>query len=137
MPIIINLLHLQVLLTATLAILRHAEALRHHLVFVQNSMVTGGLGTIAGHLLQNDLITQQNYTDALAACGRGPLEQATILTNSIMLKIKHNPGVYFPCLIEALRQSDMSDAADTLQTRCRHTTMQKVKNTLVYYFVYM
>ena len=78
-------------------------------------MATGGLATIAGHLLENELITQQNHTDALAVCGRGPLVQTTILTNSIMVKIKHDPGVYFPCLIEALRQSGMSDAADTLE----------------------
>ena len=78
-------------------------------------MATGGLATIASHLLENELITQQNCTDALAACGRGPLVQTTILTNSIMLKIKHNPRVYFPRLLEALRQSSMSDAADTLE----------------------
>ena len=78
-------------------------------------MATGGLATIASHLLQNELITQQNHTDALAVCGRGPLGLATILTNSIMLKLKHDPNVYFPRLIEALRQSGMSDAADTLE----------------------
>lgn len=112
-----------------------AEALCRNLIFVQRSMVAGGLATIAGHLLQNDLITQQNYNDALAVCGRGPLEQATILTNSILLKIKYNPENYFPLLIESLRQSGSSDAADTLVQEqvsdCWHYYVIQNKTSLV------
>ena len=92
-----------------------AEALCRNLVFVQESMVTGGLATIAGHLLENDLITQQNYSDTLAVCGRGPLDQTAILTNSITLKIKCNPQLYFPRLINALKQSGLCDTADRLE----------------------
>ena len=84
------------------------KALHHNLIFVQRSMVAGGLATISGHLLQNDLITQQNHNDALAVC-------AMILINSILQKIENNPEVYFPRLIEALRNSNLSDVADTLE----------------------
>ena len=42
-----------------------AEALRRNIAFIQESMATGGLSTIAGHLLQLDLITGQNYRDSL------------------------------------------------------------------------
>ena len=37
-----------------------AEALRRNIAFIQESMATDGLSTIAGHLLQLNLITEQN-----------------------------------------------------------------------------
>ena len=89
------------------------EALRRNIAFIQESMATGGLSTIAGHLLQLDLITRQNYYD-LATCGRGPVDQAAMLMRTVEVRIRDNPDVYFTRFIEALRRSHLGNVADRL-----------------------
>ena len=91
-----------------------AEALRRNIAFIQESMATGGLSTIAGHLFQLDLITRQNYRDSLAPCGRGPDDQAAMLMTTVELRIRNSPDVYFTKFIEALRQSHLGNVADRL-----------------------
>ena len=91
-----------------------AEALRHNIPFIQESMATGGLSTIASQLLRLDLITGENYRDSLASCGRGPDHQAAMLMSSVYVKIRDNPDVYFTRFIEALRRSHLGNVADRL-----------------------
>ena len=89
------------------------EALWQNIGFIQESMATGGLSTIAGRLKEVDLITRQNYYD-LAACGRGPVDQAAMLMRTVELRIRNNPDVYFTRFIEALRRSHLGNVADRL-----------------------
>ena len=89
------------------------EALWQNICFIQESMATGGLSTIAGHLIQLDLITRQNYYD-LATCGRGPVDQAAMLMRTVEVRIRDNPDVYFTRFIEALRRSHLGNVADRL-----------------------
>ena len=91
-----------------------AEALRCNMAFIQESMATGGLSTIAINLLQLDLITRQNYRDSLAPCGRGPDDQAAMLMISVEVRIRGDPDVYFTRFIEALRRSHLGNVADRL-----------------------
>ena len=91
-----------------------AEALRRNIAFVQESMATGGLSTIASNLLQLDLITGQNHRDSLAPCGRGPDDQAAMFMTSVEVRIRDNPDVYFTRFIEALRRSHLGNVADRL-----------------------
>ena len=91
-----------------------AEALRRNIAFIQESMATGGLSTIASHLLQLNLITEQNYRDSLALCGRGPDDQAAMLMRTVEVRIRDNPDVYFTRFIEALRRSHLGNVADRL-----------------------
>ena len=91
-----------------------AEALRRNFPFIQESMATSGLTAIAGHLLQLDLITAENYRDCLAPCGRGPDRQAAMLMTSVEVRIRDNPDVYFTRFIEALRRSHLGNVADRL-----------------------
>ena len=90
-----------------------AEAIRRNIAFIQESMATGGLSTIAGHLFQLDLITRQNYYD-LEAFGRGPVDQAAMLMRTVEVRIRDNPDVYFTRFIEALRRSHLGNVADRL-----------------------
>ena len=91
-----------------------ADALRHNIAFIQQSVATGGLSTIASHLLQLDLITEQNYRDSLATYGRGPDDQAAMLLTTVEVRIRDNPDVYFARFIEALRRSHLGNVADRL-----------------------
>ena len=91
-----------------------ADAFRRNIAFIQESMATGGLSTIASHLLQLDLITGQNYRDSLAPCGRGPDGQAAMLMRTVEVRIRDNPDVYFTRFIEALRRSHLGNVADRL-----------------------
>ena len=106
-----------------------AEALRGNIAFIQESMATGGLSTIASHLLQLDLITRQNYYD-LATCGRGPVDQAAMLMRTVEVRIRDNPDVYFTRFIEALRRSHLGNVADRLVQALpedqRHSTCKYV-----------
>ena len=90
------------------------EALRRNIAFIQESIATGGLATIASHLLQLDLITGQNYRDSLAPCGRGPDDQAAMLMTTVESRIRNSPDVYFTRFIEALRRSNLGYVADRL-----------------------
>ena len=103
-----------------------AEALRRNIAFIQESMATGGLSTIASHLKELDLITRQNYYD-LATCGRGPVDQAAMLMTSVEVRIRDNPDVYFTRFIEALRRSNLGYVADRLVPEDqRHSTCKCV-----------
>ena len=94
-----------------IGVLRHSEmaenpnvvALWQNIAFIQESMATGGLYTIAGRL---DLVTRQYYYD-LATCGRAPVDQAAMLMRTVMSRIRDNPDVYFTRFIEALRRSHL------------------------------
>ena len=103
-----------------------AEALRRNIAFIQENMATGGLATIASHLLQLDLITEQNYRDSLAPCGRGPDDQAAMLMISVEVRIRGDPDVYFTRFIEALRRSHLGNVADRLVQALPHSTCKCV-----------
>ena len=107
-----------------------AEALQRNIAFIQKSMARGGLSTIGINLLQLDLITEQNYYDSLAPCGRGPDDQAAILMGTVEVKIRDNPDVYFTRFIEALRRSHLGNVADRLVQALpedqRHSTCKYV-----------
>ena len=93
------------------------EALWQNIGFIQESMATSGLPTIASHLKELDLITRQNYYDLAACAGsRGPVDQAAMLElmTSVEVKIRDNPDVYFTRFIEALRRSHLGYVADRL-----------------------
>ena len=90
------------------------EALRRNIAFIQENIATGGLYNVASHLLQLNLITEQNYRDSLALYGRGPDYQAAMLMTSVEVRIRDNPDVYFPRFIEALRRSHLGNVADRL-----------------------
>ena len=102
-----------------------AEALRRNIAFIQESMATGGLSTIASHLLQLDLITGQNYRDSLAPCGRGPDDQAAMLMRTVESRIRNSPDVYFSRFIEALRRSNLGYVADRLVQALEETEDQR------------
>ena len=91
-----------------------AEVVRRNIAFIQESMATGGLATIATHLLQLDLITEENYRYSLAPCGRGPDHQAAMLMETVKVRIRGDPDVYFTRFIEALRRSHLGNVADRL-----------------------
>ena len=92
-----------------------AEVLRRNIAFIQQSIAAGGLATVAGYLLQFELITRQNHDDALAPCGRGPVDQAAMLMRTVEVKIESNPDLYFPRFTQALRWSNLGNVADTLE----------------------
>ena len=102
-----------------------AEALQHNIAFIQESMATGGLSTIASHLLQLDLITRQNYRDSLTPCGRGPDDQAAMLMRTVESRIRNSPDVYFTRFIEALRRSNLGYVADRLVKALEETEDQR------------
>ena len=89
------------------------EALWQNIGFIQESMATGGLSTIASRLKELDLITRQNYYD-LAMCGRGPVDQAAMLMRTVEVRIRDNPDMYFTRFIVALRRSHLGNVADRL-----------------------
>ena len=91
-----------------------AEALRRNFPFIQESMATSGLTTIAGHLLRLDLITGENHRDIIEPCGIGPDRKAAMLMTSVEVRIRDNPDVYFTRFIEALRRSHLGNVADRL-----------------------
>ena len=94
---------------------RKLAVVRRNIAFIQQSIVAGGLATVAGYLLQSELITRQNHDDALAPCGRGPVDQAAMLMRTVELKIESNPDLYFPRFTAALRWSNLGNVADTLE----------------------
>ena len=91
------------------------EVVRRNIAFIQQSIAAGGLATVAGYLLQFELITRQNHDDALAPCGRGPSDQAAMLMRTVELKIRSNPDLYFPRFTQALRWSNLGNVADLLE----------------------
>ena len=91
------------------------EVVRGNIAFIQQSIAAGGLATVAGYLLQFGLITRQNHDDALAPCGRGPVEQAAMLMRTVELTIESNSDLYFPRFTAALRWSNLGNVADTLE----------------------
>ena len=68
-----------------------------------------GPATIAGYLLQLELITRQHYENVLEGFGRASFMIA------VELKIESNPDLYFPRFIQALRWSDLDYLADMLE----------------------
>ena len=90
------------------------EALLSNIVFIQENTATGGLTTIGGHLLRLNLITEQNYRDSLALCGNGPDHQAAVLMETVQVRIRGDPDVYFTRFMEALRQSHLGNVVDRL-----------------------
>ena len=91
------------------------EVVRRNIAFIQQSIAAGGLATVAGYLLQFELITRQNNDDALATLGRGPSDQAAMLMRTVELKIESNPDLYFPKFTQALRWSNLGNVADLLE----------------------
>ena len=91
------------------------EVVRRNIAFIQQSIAAGGLATVAGYLLQFELITRQNHDDALATLGRGPSDQAAMLMRTVELKIESNPDLYFPKFTQALRWSNLGNVADLLE----------------------
>ena len=94
---------------------RKVEVVRRNIAFIQQSIAAGGLATVAGYLLQFELITRQNHDDALATLGRGPSDQAAMLMRTVELKIESNSDLYFPRFTNALRWSNLGNVADTLE----------------------
>ena len=101
------------------------EAIRRNNVLIQQSIATGGLATVAGYLLQSELITKQKYHDVLAPCGREPVHGAAILMKTVELKIWSDPDLYFPRFIHALRSSDLGNVADRLEQQARSFRMRQ------------
>ena len=98
-----------------------SEYLRRNIAFIQQSIAAGGLATVAGYLLQFELITRQNHDDALAPCGRGPVDQAAMLMRNVELKIESDPDLYFPRFTQALWRSNLGHVAAMLeQELARH-----------------
>ena len=95
------------------------EVVRSNIVFIQRSIAAGGLATVAGYLLQSELITRQNHDDALAPSGKGPVDQAAMLMRTVELKIESDPDLYFPRFTQALRSSNMGNVADRLEQQAR------------------
>ena len=91
------------------------EVVRRNIAFIQQSIAAGGLATVAGYLLQFELITRQNHDDALATLGRGPSDQAAMLMRTVELKIRSNPDLYFPRFTQALRWSNLGNVTDLLE----------------------
>ena len=94
---------------------RPSVVVRRNISFIQRNIAAGGLTTVAGCLLENDLITRQNHDDALASCGKGHVDQAAMLMGTVELKIEGNPDLYFPKFTEALRKSNLGNVADKLE----------------------
>ena len=94
---------------------RKVEVVRCNIAFIQQSIAAGGLATVAGYLLQFELITRQNHDDALATLGRGPSDQAAMLMRTVELKIESDPDLYFPKFTQALRWSNLGNVADLLE----------------------
>ena len=92
-----------------------AQAISNNMVFIRDNVAVSGLSTVAGYLLQEGLIAQQNFDDALAACGKGPHDQAIKLLRPVEEKIKGDPNKFFPKFIVALRSSDLGFVADKLE----------------------
>ena len=92
-----------------------SEALRRNSVLIQQSIASGGLTTVAGYLLQFELITRQNRDDALASYGKGPVDQAAMLMRTVELKIESDPDLYFPRFIQALRWSNLGHVVAMLE----------------------
>ena len=91
------------------------EVVRRNSLFIQQHIAAGGLSTVAGYLLHFELITRQNYGDAVAIFGRGPSDQAAMLMSIVELKIESNPDLYFPKFTQALRLSNLGNVADLLE----------------------
>ena len=85
------------------------------MVFIRDNVAVGGLSTVAAYLLQEGLIAQQNFDDALAVCGKGPHHQASELLRPVQEKIKGDPDKFFPKFIAALRSSGLEFVADKLE----------------------
>ena len=92
-----------------------SEALRRNTVLIQQSIAAGGLATVAGYLLQFELITRQNRDDALAFYGKGPVDQAAMLMRTVELTIESDPDLYFPRFTQALRLSNLGHVAAILE----------------------
>ena len=98
-----------------------SEVLRRNIAFIQQNIAAGGLATVAGYLLQFELITRQNHVDALASYGRGPVDQAALLMRTVELKIESDPDLYFQRFTQALRCSNLGNVAAMLeQELARH-----------------
>ena len=100
------------------------EVVRSNIVFIQRSIAASGLATVAGYLLQSNLITRQNHDDALTPSGRGPVDQAAMLMRTVELKIESDPDLYFPRFTQTLRSSNMGDVADRLEQQARSLRMR-------------
>ena len=112
-----------------------AVVLRRNIAFIQQSIATGGLATVAGYLLQFELITRQNHDDALAPCGRGAVDQAAMLMRTVELKITNNPDLYFSRFTAALRCSNLSDVAYTLEHELARQEDQCHSTCEIYYLL--
>ena len=112
-----------------------AGVLRRNIAFIQQSITAGGLATVAGYLLQFELITRQDHDDALALCGGGPVDQAAMLMRTVELKITNNPDLYFPRFTRALRCSNQGNVADTLEQELARQLNQCHSTCEVYYNV--
>ena len=106
------------------------KALWQNIGFIKERMATGEVSTIASHLLQLDLVTGQNYYDLATTSGREPVDQAAMLMETVEVKIRDNPDVYFTRFIEALRRSNLGNVADRLVQALpedqRHSTCKYV-----------
>ena len=103
----------------------YLELVRRNIAFIEQSIAAGGLATVAGYLLQFELITRQNRNDALASNGKGPVDQAAMLMRTVELKIESNPDVYFPKFTEALRKSNLDNVAEKLEPTEHNSVLGK------------
>ena len=92
-----------------------ALAISKNRVFITENVAVGGLSTVSGYLLQEDLITPQNHDDVLAVCGDGRRDKADKLLTAVEVKIKGDPEQYYPKFIVALRSSGLGFVADKLE----------------------
>ena len=103
------------------------EAIRRNFFFIQKSIAASRpvLLTVAGYLLQFELITRQNHDDALASSRL--VHQAATLMRTVELKIKSDPYLYFPRFTQVLRLSDLSYVADSLEQQALSLQMPEYK----------
>ena len=93
--------------------------------FITDTIAAGGkagLITLAGHLLGEDLITQQLHAAVIGGYGDGPHSDAAKILAEVQNKIKYAPKK-FDDFLKALRNSDLGDVANRLESDCREFSL--------------
>ena len=106
--------------------------------FITDTIAAGGkpgITTLAGNLLGEDLITQQLHAAVIGGFGGGPLSDAAQILAAVQNKIKSS-STKFGDFLKALRNSDLSDVADRLESDCREFSKFLPFPPLLYLFLF-
>ena len=98
---------------------RRVEVLIRERAFIQKCMFISG-PTVAGYLLQLELITRRQYENVQRS------DSLSLMMRAVELKVESDPDLYFPRFIQALRWSYLDYLADMLEQQARALPEQEV-----------